>query len=260
MNKHEIKQIIQSLNLRPVVFNPAYKLLTGSLHGGLLLSQIMYWYSATGRKFYKIDKELKNELYMTEREFKTAKNHVKQVKFLKITKEGIPCRTWYDVDFSEYKTSISLIATHLDKPVRTSLGGTVQTGMDKTVQTGIDETIPTITENTSEITHNNKYNKIFMDLKTSINSMYRRRETTTWDDKEIQKLKKISKRPEVLTEMAEIKELYDSGYEYRRRDIITFLNNWTGELDRARAPVVEKRENISSQAKIIRREDYSDVF
>ena len=36
-------------------------------------------------------------------------------------------------------------------------------------------------------------------------------------------------------EFGTIAELYESGkYEYFRRDIITLLNNWPGEVDRAR--------------------------
>ena len=38
----------------------------------------------------------------------------------------------------------------------------------------------------------------------------------------------------MLDELAEIEALYNSGYEYRRKDVITFLNNFATELDRAR--------------------------
>ena len=72
------------------------------------------------------------------------------------------------------------------------------------------------------------------ELKHRLNTLYCRRETTAWSKKEIISLKEISKRNGVLDEMTEIENLYNSGYQYARRDIKTLLNNWTTELDRAR--------------------------
>ena len=40
--------------------------------------------------------------------------------------------------------------------------------------------------------------------------------------------------------LEEIEKLYNSGYQYRRRDIITFLNNFTTELDRSRSQAPKK--------------------
>lgn len=76
--------------------------------------------------------------------------------------------------------------------------------------------------------------EIISELKRRVNALFNRRDTTTWTDKETAKLRQVAKRNGVLEECAEIERLYNSGYEYRRRDIITFLNNWTTELDRAR--------------------------
>lgn len=78
-----------------------------------------------------------------------------------------------------------------------------------------------------------KTNTVFYELKNNINNLYRRKETTKWANKETNKLKEISKRQDAMQEFNQIKELYESGYKYRRKDIITLLNNWTGELDRA---------------------------
>lgn len=75
---------------------------------------------------------------------------------------------------------------------------------------------------------------LFSELKQRVNSLFHRRETTNWTKKETAKLKEIAKRNDVLEEYKDIERLYNSGYEYRRRDIITFLNNWAVELDRAR--------------------------
>lgn len=68
----------------------------------------------------------------------------------------------------------------------------------------------------------------------SIGSLYKRRESTPWDGHERKKLKEVLKRPDCETELGEIEKLYGSGYKYRRQNIITLLNNWAGEVDRAR--------------------------
>ena len=72
------------------------------------------------------------------------------------------------------------------------------------------------------------------DVKHRINVLFNRRESTAWSDKETKQLKTIAKREGVLDELTEIETLYNSGYQYRRRDVITFLNNFDVELDRAR--------------------------
>lgn len=70
-------------------------------------------------------------------------------------------------------------------------------------------------------------------IKTRINRLFNRRDTTAWSEKEIKAFNAIIKRNDVETELSEIERLYQSCYLYKRRDVITFLNNWTVELDRA---------------------------
>ena len=77
--------------------------------------------------------------------------------------------------------------------------------------------------------------RIFENLKERVNKLFNRRESTAWSDKETKQLKAVAKREGVLEELAEIETLYNSGYEYRRKDVITFLNNFSTELDRARS-------------------------
>ena len=76
---------------------------------------------------------------------------------------------------------------------------------------------------------------VFENLKDRVNKLFNRRSTTAWSEKEIKQLKAVAKREGVLDELAEIEALYNSGYEYRRKDVITFLNNFSTELDRARS-------------------------
>lgn len=72
-------------------------------------------------------------------------------------------------------------------------------------------------------------------LKEKVSLLFNRRQTTPWSEKETKQLREIAKRPEAIQELSSIEALYNSGYIYRRRDILTLLNNWTVELDRAQA-------------------------
>lgn len=62
--------------------------------------------------------------------------------------------------------------------------------------------------------------------------LFGRKLTTEWSDKEIQAFKKIAKQPDEDFELVE--KLYQSEYEFLRHDLQTFLNNFTGEVDKAR--------------------------
>lgn len=84
---------------------------------------------------------------------------------------------------------------------------------------------------------------ITAELKQRINKLYNRRESTTWSNKELTVLRQIAKRNGVLDEMTAIENLYNSGYEYRRRGVQTFLNNWCIELDRANNNQTNNRSN-----------------
>lgn len=63
--------------------------------------------------------------------------------------------------------------------------------------------------------------------------IFHRRHTTAWSEKEIAAYKKLKTIPE--TDLAAVEDYYKSGAMYLRRDLLTFLNNFSGELDRARA-------------------------
>ena len=69
-----------------------------------------------------------------------------------------------------------------------------------------------------------------------LNALFRRRDTTEWDIKEVRALKKLLPIPE--DDFALIEGYYTAsfpeGKDFRRHDLATLLNNWRGELDRAR--------------------------
>lgn len=109
--------------------------------------------------------------------------------------------------------------------------------------------------NTKEISNtDNKKNILKKDeqaekLKERINTLFHRRASTVWSEKELAVLNKIASRKEAMEELTAIESLYNSGYKYRRRDIQTFLNNWTTEFDRAQngAQDIDKPKRFSSQ-------------
>ena len=113
--EQQIEYWVEMLSKKFIIFNPLYKTLTGSFSGAIMLSHLMYLYFKNAEKFCKTDMELRDELCMTERELKTSKSHIKQVKFLKITKEGTPCRTWYDVDLELFLNTMLKIDRELKK-------------------------------------------------------------------------------------------------------------------------------------------------
>ena len=88
---------------------------------------------------------------------------------------------------------------------------------------------------------------VFDETKSRIGKIFKRRESTGWSDKEIKVLKAICKRQDVLEELIEIEKLYASPYEYKRTAIETFLNNWTGELDKSRNPANYKQRGKPEQ-------------
>lgn len=71
-------------------------------------------------------------------------------------------------------------------------------------------------------------------LKERISVWFKRRPTTPWSSKEIKALKDVLKLGTPPEDIDLLERRYMSGDQYLRREIITLLNNWNGEIDRAR--------------------------
>lgn len=99
------KNILKLLNERPIAYYPLYKDLMGSTAGGVVLSQLMYWF-AKKDKFYKTDQEIMQETKVGVGELKSSKKQLKTLDFIKITLEGIPAKTYYKVDWELYEYSL----------------------------------------------------------------------------------------------------------------------------------------------------------
>jgi len=81
-----------------------------------------------------------------------------------------------------------------------------------------------------------------------INQLFGRKPSTAWSPKELSKLSEVMNRPDADSEMKEIEDYYASGDKYVRRDIITLLNNWSGELDRWRSKKKSKPDDPRFQS------------
>ena len=93
--------ILKELNQRPIAYYPVYRKITGSTTAGILLSQLMYWFRNKD-KIYKVDKELREETLLTEGELKNAKSILKRLPFLTISREGMPAKTFYQIDWDKF--------------------------------------------------------------------------------------------------------------------------------------------------------------
>lgn len=71
-------------------------------------------------------------------------------------------------------------------------------------------------------------------LGMKIGSWFNRRSDTKWTEKELKALKDVEALQTPEDEGQLLESYYLSNDPYKRRDIITLLNNWNGEIDRAR--------------------------
>lgn len=76
--------------------------------------------------------------------------------------------------------------------------------------------------------------------------LFHRRHTTPWSDKEIQSFKKLKTQSD--EDFQVVAELYRSDYEFLRHDLLAFLNNFTGEVDKARKWKAGKLNGSSRQS------------
>lgn len=108
--------ILQQLHQRPVLYYPIYKKVTGSLQSAILLSQLMYWFSKK-EKFYKTNDEIHKETNLSKHEVASAKKAIKKLTFIKVTREQIPAKTFYKIDWNEYRNSMDLVCSNIGQQV-----------------------------------------------------------------------------------------------------------------------------------------------
>jgi hypothetical protein len=76
-------------------------------------------------------------------------------------------------------------------------------------------------------------------LKLRIGSWFGRRPTTNWSEKETKAIKAVIALRTPPEDIDALETRYKSGNPYLRRDILTLLNNWNTEIDRAKQPATQ---------------------
>jgi len=148
--KDKVKAMLMALNERPVVIYPAYRrLVGGSWVAAAVLGQLLYWWQAVGgREFFKTDQELMEELELTEKQMRAAKERIRELPFIRIERRGMPAKTYYDIDAEKLMEALAEVAS----------GGqtsSAQKGESRPAQKGGTSSallVRTNTEKTSEMT------------------------------------------------------------------------------------------------------------
>lgn len=146
-----MRDILKALNQRPVAYYPIYAVGTGSVPCAVALSQLMYWFSSSKDKIYKTDAELQAESGLSDKEMRTVKRKLKELSFLNVTREGVPAKTYYEIDWEKYQSSMSQWA---------KLDGKRKKGVkkyDPVCPNGTNSDVPmvqTITESTQRLPEN----------------------------------------------------------------------------------------------------------
>lgn len=90
---------LKHLHLRPIAYYPVYAHLMGSVAGGVVLSQILYWAARSEGEFFKTDDELARETGCSFKEVRAAKEKLRSLPFIRVEVRGLPARTYYQVDW-----------------------------------------------------------------------------------------------------------------------------------------------------------------
>lgn len=127
---------------KPIAFHRIFVEITGSVLGGLLLSQAVYWNKRSTRSdgwWWKTQKEWEIETGMTRRELDTARKSAS--KFLLCERRGVPAKCFYSLDqqamweaLANGQSSLAFSAK-LDCPIKPNKTGVKSQSTNKTETT-----------------------------------------------------------------------------------------------------------------------------
>lgn len=148
--------LLQQLHQRPIAYYPIYRNVTGSTTAAVLLSQLMFWFSKKD-KFFKTNEDIMKETMLTENELRTAKKVIKDLPFIIVTREQIPAKTFYKIDWEIYEMhlnhvlpSSSVDSTQLDElNPRNSTRDNHSTTTKTTTKTTSKNSLPPLSEEQS---------------------------------------------------------------------------------------------------------------
>lgn len=101
-----MKDLLKQLNQRPIAYYPIYRKIAGSTTAGVLLSQLMYWLSKSD-KIHKTDAKIMEETLLSADELRAAKKKIKALDFINVTREGIPAKTYYEIDWNGLENALT---------------------------------------------------------------------------------------------------------------------------------------------------------
>ena len=220
-----MKDILKKLNEKPIAYYPIYRKITGSTTGGILLSQLMYWFSKKD-KIFKTDADIMEETYLTKKELETAKKLIKQLDFITVSREGLPAKTYYEINWEKMLSSF-----HDMGKLETPKGGNTTPQNGETLHPDLGKhSIYTenTTENTTDIKKINKKNSTLVDeLEKEIELTPKAKEILSDFIEYRKNIKKPIKTIQPLKiYLNEIREIYKSGFDVAEAVEIMKSNEW----------------------------------
>jgi hypothetical protein len=88
-------------------------------------------------------------------------------------------------------------------------------------------------------------------LRSRINKWFRRREGTEWQASELKALKLVVKLKTPESDLQLLDARYETKNKYRRKDILTLLNNWNTEIDRCKSGNDDAEEEGQPKSKTL---------
>ena len=85
-------------------------------------------------------------------------------------------------------------------------------------------------------------------LRSRINKWFRRRAGTEWQPAELKALKLVVKLNTPESDLQLLDARYETKNKYRRKDIMTLLNNWNTEIDRCKSGDDDSQQLLGSQS------------
>lgn len=116
------KDYLKANSQRPVAYFPIYAKLTGSVSAGVLLGQMLHWWSSMDGEFYKTEEDFCEELSIGEYELKAAKAKLISLNIVTIDRRDMRRKTYYNINTEILQELISelLISRSGKNPPRDS--------------------------------------------------------------------------------------------------------------------------------------------
>lgn len=113
----DVRSILKAFSMRPIAYYPIYAIIGGSAAAGLLLSQIVYWWYASGETpFYKSAEDFQQELFLGPKEFRNARHKLEGMGLIKthVSGYGTLKKTYYTLN-------IEALISHVERNGRIEL-------------------------------------------------------------------------------------------------------------------------------------------